>query len=159
MIPVPYPILLIMGLGAQMTTWDTDFARPWPPPNCLSFATTTGTSAVQPGSTKPVNRISSDCSGTVMPCYSMSDMAADAVGLLDALELASVHVVGASMGGMIAQTFVIEHPERTRTLTSIMSTTGNPAVGAPHPEALAILARRPRPLATRRSSKRWPCGE
>jgi pimeloyl-ACP methyl ester carboxylesterase len=71
--------------------------------------------------------------------YSLSDMAADAAGLLDALGIDSAHIVGASMGGMIAQTFAITYPGRTRTLTSIMSTTGDPDVGQPRPEALQAL--------------------
>ena len=71
--------------------------------------------------------------------YLLSDMAADAAGLLDALEIPAAHVVGASMGGMIAQTFAIEHPERVLTLTSIMSTTGDPDVGQPEPDMLAML--------------------
>ena len=57
--------------------------------------------------------------------YTLSDMAADAVGLLDALGFEKAHVVGASMGGFIAQTMAIEHPDRVRSLTSMMSTTGN----------------------------------
>ena len=61
--------------------------------------------------------------------YTLSDMAGDVVGLLDALGLDSAHLVGASMGGMIAQTLAIEHPERVRSLTSIMSSTGDPSVG------------------------------
>jgi pimeloyl-ACP methyl ester carboxylesterase len=77
--------------------------------------------------------------------YRLSDMAADAVSLLDHLGLDSAHVVGASMGGMIAQTMAIEHPERVRTLTSIMSTTGEPDVGQPTPEALERLFNRPPP--------------
>jgi pimeloyl-ACP methyl ester carboxylesterase len=68
--------------------------------------------------------------------YQISDMAADAVGLLDHLEIPAAHVVGASMGGMIAQTIAIEHPQRVLSLTSIMSTTGDPDVGAPTPEVV-----------------------
>ena len=71
-------------------------------------------------------------------------MADDAAGLLDALDIRAAHIVGASMGGMIAQTFAIAHPERTLTLVSIMSTTGNRSVGQPTPEARdALLAPRP----------------
>jgi pimeloyl-ACP methyl ester carboxylesterase len=71
--------------------------------------------------------------------YTLSDMAADTIGLLDGLGLESAHVVGASMGGMIGQTLAIEHPTRVRSLTSIMSTTGEPAVGQPTQAALAVL--------------------
>ena len=66
-------------------------------------------------------------------------MAGDCVGLLDALGLDSAHIVGASMGGMFAQTVAIEHPDRVRSLTSIMSTTGNAAVGQATQEALGVL--------------------
>jgi pimeloyl-ACP methyl ester carboxylesterase len=69
--------------------------------------------------------------------YTLSDMAADAAGLLDALGLEEAHVVGASMGGAIAQTMAIEHPHRVRSLTSMMSTTGNASAGPPpSPELL-----------------------
>jgi pimeloyl-ACP methyl ester carboxylesterase len=71
--------------------------------------------------------------------YTLSDMAADAVGLLDALGLERAHIMGASMGGMIAQTVAIEHPTRTRSLISIMSMPGEPEVGQPTPEAAAAL--------------------
>jgi pimeloyl-ACP methyl ester carboxylesterase len=80
--------------------------------------------------------------------YTLRDMAADAVGLLDVLGLDSAHVVGASMGGAIAQTMAIEHPRRVRSLTSIMFTTGAPGVGQPHPEALQALFGGP-PATTR----------
>ena len=71
--------------------------------------------------------------------YTLSDMAADAMGLLDHLDIASAHIAGASMGGMIAQTIAIEHPQRTRSLVSIMSTPGEPDVSMPTPEAGAAL--------------------
>src|SRR5262249_18931664 len=66
--------------------------------------------------------------------YTLSDMAADAVGLLDALGFEKAHVVGASMGGAIAQTMAIEHLDRVRSLTSMMSTTGNMSVGQGSPK-------------------------
>jgi pimeloyl-ACP methyl ester carboxylesterase len=73
----------------------------------------------------------------------LRDMANDAAGLLHAIHVARAHVVGVSMGGMIAQEMVIHHAECVRTLTSIMSTTGNPGLPPPKPEALAILLEPP----------------
>ena len=79
--------------------------------------------------------------------YSLSDMAEDAVGLLDALGARQAHIAGASMGGMIAQLVAIHHPERTKSLVSIMSTTGRP-FPAPNPDALKVLFTPPK--STRR---------
>ena len=73
--------------------------------------------------------------------YLLSDMAADAVAVLDDLGDRACHVVGASLGGMIVQTMAIEHPERVRTLTSIMSTTGEPAYYQSVPEVRADAVR------------------
>jgi pimeloyl-ACP methyl ester carboxylesterase len=80
--------------------------------------------------------------------YTLSDMAADAVGLLDVLGFGKAHVVGASMGGAIAQTMAIEHPDRVRSLTSLMSTTGNMSVGQPSPDVLRAVFSGP-PATTR----------
>ena len=81
--------------------------------------------------------------------YTLSDMAGDSVGLLAAFGLDSAHIVGASMGGMIAQTVAIEYPARVRSLTSIMSTTGDATVGQATQEALGALLSRPPPAAGR----------
>jgi pimeloyl-ACP methyl ester carboxylesterase len=75
--------------------------------------------------------------------YLLSDMAADTVGLIDHLGIESAHVVGASMGGMIVQTMAIEHPERVRSMVSIMSTTGSRWTGMPSWKAMGVLLGRP----------------
>ena len=71
--------------------------------------------------------------------YTLDDMAADTFGLMDHLGFESAHLVGVSMGGMIAQTMTIAHPDRVRSLTSIMSTTGKRTVGWQHPSLLPTL--------------------
>lgn len=71
--------------------------------------------------------------------YTLSDMAADALAVLDACGVDRAHVMGLSMGGMIAQTLAIEHPDRLLSITSVMSTTGDPEVGRATPEANALL--------------------
>ena len=75
--------------------------------------------------------------------YSLNDMAADAVGLLDALGIGRAHIVGASMGGMIAQLVAANYPAKTKSLVSIMSTTGRRGLPPPKPEAMAALMTRP----------------
>jgi pimeloyl-ACP methyl ester carboxylesterase len=81
--------------------------------------------------------------------YTLSDMAADVIAVLDALGVERAHVMGLSMGGMIVQTLAIEHPDRLRSLTSVMSTTGEPDVGRSTDEAQAMLFG---PAATDRAS-------
>ncbi|MBA3655344.1 MAG: alpha/beta hydrolase, partial [Actinobacteria bacterium] len=73
------------------------------------------------------------------PQYSLADMAADGIALLTSLGIARAHIVGASMGGMIVQRMTIDHPDRVRSLTSIMSTTGDARVGKPDPDAITAL--------------------
>ena len=73
------------------------------------------------------------------PAYTLGDMAADGMALLSAIGVDRAHVVGASMGGMIVQRMAIDHPQRVRSVTSIMSTTGDRSVGAPQADAMAAL--------------------
>jgi len=77
--------------------------------------------------------------------YRLNDMADDTAGLLDALHIDSAHIVGISMGGMISQLLAIHHPAKVKTLTSIMSTTGEPGLPPPTPEATAVLFEPPPP--------------
>lgn len=81
--------------------------------------------------------------------YDLSDMARDSVALLDHLEIERVHLAGVSMGGMISQLIAIEHRERVHSLTSVMSTTGEPAVGTPRPETIVALLATMTEAATR----------
>jgi pimeloyl-ACP methyl ester carboxylesterase len=138
--PAAPPLLLIMGLGAQLTAWDDRFVTKvadrgfW----VIRYDNRdVGLSTWFDEAGTP--DLGALLTGTATAPYLLDDMAADAAGLLDALGIASAHIVGISMGGMIAQAFAIAYPERVRTLTSIMSTTGNPAVGQQHPEALELL--------------------
>lgn len=77
--------------------------------------------------------------------YTLSDMAADVTAVLDAAGVEAAHVLGVSLGGMVAQTIAIEHPQRMLSLVSVMSTTGDPDVGHSTPEARALLTTRARP--------------
>ena len=134
------PVLLIAGLGDQLTAWDVDFCRALARDDFYVIRydnRDVGRSTWFDDAGEP--DVVELLAGTATLPYAISDMASDAAGLLDALGLASAHVVGASMGAMIAQTFALAYPGRTRTLTSIMGSTGDPSVGQPHPDALGIL--------------------
>jgi len=135
------PLLMIMGLGAQMILW---------PEELCELIAAEGYRVIRfdnrdsGRSTKLDNAargsIQDALSGRIPEgAYKLSDMAGDAAGLLDALGIEAAHVVGASLGGMIAQTLAIERPERVLSLASLMSTTGNPEVGRPTPQGLAGL--------------------
>lgn len=140
--------LLIMGLGAQLTRW--------PVPLCEKLAARgfrvirfdnrdIGLSTRFDGAAVPDLRMVVAARMTGLPVklpYTLHDMAADTIGLLDALRIQQAHLVGASMGGMIAQIVAADYPQRVLSLTSIMSTSGNPALPPPTPAAAAILMTR-----------------
>jgi len=130
------PLLLVMGLGGQLVAWPSSFIAGLVDRGfkVITFdnrdiGLSTKVDAAPP--TKLQSAMFSISRRFAKSAYLLSDMAKDAVGLLDALNIERAHVVGMSMGGMIAQTMAIEHPSRVRSLTSIMSTTGNPRVGQP----------------------------
>jgi pimeloyl-ACP methyl ester carboxylesterase len=139
------PLLLVMGLGAQMIRWDEEFCKMlasqgfW----VIRFDNRDVGNSTKFGDAGVPNILAlmqvAQQGEAVRAPYTLSDMAGDAVGLLDVLEIEKAHIVGASMGGMIVQTMTIEHPERVRTMTSIMSTTGEVSVSTPKPEALAVI--------------------
>ena len=143
------PLLLIMGLASQMIAWPDEF--------CAALAAR-GYRVIRFDNRDIGLSTSFDSAGVpnigaamvaamqgkpVDAPYRLSDMGADAFGLLDALGIESAHVVGASMGGAIAQTMAIDRPQRLRTLTSIMATTGAPGLPPPTPEAMAVLLKPP----------------
>ena len=140
--PTSPPVLLIMGLGAQLVGWPDGFCDELLSRNLhvIRFDNRDVGESTHLHDTPPPNFMAAIAGDTSSAAYTLSAMAADTAGLLDALDLDSAHVVGASMGGFIGQTLAIEHPRRVRSLTSIMSTTGDRTVGQPHPEALALFA-------------------
>ena len=144
-------ILLVMGLGAQLTRW---------PLALIERLTERGYRVIRydnrdVGLSHKFHEAGPADIGALMAAaaagkplkvaYSLNAMAADGVGVLDAFEVRRAHIVGASMGGMIAQLSAALHPERTLSLTPIMSSTGNPALPPATPEAMAVLMTRPDP--------------
>jgi pimeloyl-ACP methyl ester carboxylesterase len=135
------PVLLVMGLGTQMLGWHQEFCAQLVGRGLQVIRFDNRDVGLSTHfSAAPAPDVMAALSGDPSSAsYTLSDMAADSVGLLDALSLDSAHIVGASMGGMIAQTIAIEHPNRIRSLTSIMSTTGNSAVGQASQQAIGAL--------------------
>jgi pimeloyl-ACP methyl ester carboxylesterase len=138
--PKGQPLLLIMGLGAQMTTWEDEF--------CAQLADRgfhvirfdnrdVGLSSWMEDAGDP--DMASAFSGNPQAAYELDDLAADAAGLLESLDIPAAHIVGASMGGFIAQLVAINHPENVLSLTSIMSGPGGTDAVPPKPEGAAIL--------------------
>src|SRR5215218_6588631 len=134
------PVLLIMGLGTQMLGWPDGFCQELVQRGhfVVRFDNRDiGLSTHLHDAPRP-DPIAAWSGNLGSASYTLSDMAADTAALLDTLGFDSAHIVGASMGGMIAQTLAIERPERVRSLTSIMSTTGDPSVGGASQQALGV---------------------
>ena len=142
-------ILLVMGLGTQMLAW---------PDQMCELLAEAGHHVIRfdnrdVGLSTHFHDAPSPAPHEVVlkrrsAPYTVSDMANDAVGLLDVLGVERAHVVGASMGGFISQTIALEHPDRVLSLTLIMTSTGSRRVGRPTPKLVARMARRP--VATNR---------
>ncbi len=141
------PLLLIMGLATQMLAWDEEL--------CAMLAGR-GFRVVRFDNRDIGHSTKIDSAGLPKRTdmllgrrrtapYLLRDMAEDTTGLMDRLEIESAHLVGASMGGMIAQTVAIRRPERVRSLVSMMSTTGNRWLGIPAWKAFGTLFARPAP--------------
>ena len=140
--PEGEPVLLVMGLGGPMTWWDPDFCRLLAERGhyVIRFDNRdTGRSTRIRARVRRSALVRAFAGRGGRPPYTLVDMAEDGFGLLDHLGLEAAHVVGISMGGMIAQTMALTHPERVRSLTSIMSTTGKRSVGWQHPRLLPML--------------------
>ncbi len=141
--PDDEPVLLVMGLGGPMTWWDPELCRMIAARGryVIRFDNRdTGRSTrLKDQRTTRTALVRSFAGQSVKPPYTLGDMADDGFGLLDHLGLDAAHVVGVSMGGMIAQMMAVARPERVRSLTSIMSTTGKRSVGWQHPRLLPML--------------------
>jgi pimeloyl-ACP methyl ester carboxylesterase len=151
--PADPPLLLIMGMGAQLIAWDDEFCERLAARGFRvirfdnrdvgrsSWLDHAGMPDVQRAMTRAWLRL------PVTAPYLLDDMAADLAGLMDALGIRAAHLVGASMGATIAQTLAIRRPERVLSMTSIMSTTGAPDLPKPRPSAVAAVLRpQPRTL-------------
>ncbi|MFH8735672.1 alpha/beta fold hydrolase [Streptomyces sp. NPDC017964] len=146
--PSDPPVLLVMGFGAQMIAWHEDFCRAladrgryvirYDNRDC-GLSTKFDEHPVDMG--RFIAAVSSGdiASALAMVPYALTDMAADGLNLLTALGIERAHVIGTSMGGMIAQKMAITEPARVLTLTSMMSSTGEPEYGQSVPEAQAVL--------------------
>lgn len=141
--PDDEPLLLVMGLGGPMTWWPEDLCRSLAAAgfHVIRFDNRdTGRSTRMTGRVGNARLARAFVGGRVRAPYSIDDLASDAFGLLDHLDISAAHVAGISMGGMIAQSMALRAPERVRSLASIMSTTGRRAVGWQSPALIPTLA-------------------
>ncbi len=143
--PSAPPLVLIMGLGAQMLLWEEDFCRELAARGFFVIRFDNrdvglSTQLDAGGVPNVFEGIQAAMSGQpVAAPYTLADMADDTVALMTAIGIERAHVVGASMGGMIAQTLAIRHPDRLLSMTSIMSSTGDTALPPATPEASQML--------------------
>ena len=144
--PGARPLILVMGLGGPMTWWPQELCRQLAEQGFFVIRydnRDTGRSTrLREHRVTRTHLVSAFLGRRVPVPYSIRDLASDAFALLDHLGIEKAHVAGVSMGGMIAQTMAIEHPERVLSLTSIMSTTGARTAGFQHPMLLPNLLRR-----------------
>lgn len=145
--PAGEPLILIAGLGGQLLSWDAPFCQQladlgyWVvrfDNRDVGFSTRFDPAGIP----NLLPAIQAWLTGQIVPFqapYTVRDMAGDVVGLMDSLGISSAHVMGASMGGIIAQMIALEHPERLRTLTLLGTTPGNPALPPPTVEAMTAL--------------------
>ena len=148
--PGAEPLLLVMGLGAPMTWWDPELCTALARAGfyVVRFANRdAGRSTVLDARVTRAMVVRAFAGARVRAPYTLVDLGEDAFGLLDHLGIDAAHVVGASMGGMITQAMAISRPDRVRSLTSIMSTTGKRSVGWQHPALL------PRLIAPRKAGR------
>jgi pimeloyl-ACP methyl ester carboxylesterase len=143
--PSDPPMLLIQGIGSQMIGWPDGLCELLAErdffvirfDNRDSGRSTWLDALGTPSVTAAVQNLLDD------PPYLFTDMVDDCAGLLEALGIEAAHVVGASLGGFVAQTLAIERPERVLSLASVMSSTGSSQVGQPTPAAMQVLMTRP----------------
>jgi pimeloyl-ACP methyl ester carboxylesterase len=138
-------LLLIMGFSVQKISWDEEFCQMLADRGFFVIRfdnRDVGLSTKMDDAPRP-NIGAAIAGDTSSASYTLDDMAADAAGLLDALNVGAAHIVGASMGGMIAQCLAIREPAKVLSLCSIMSTTGDRSVGQASPEAMSALLQPP----------------
>ncbi len=143
-------VLLLMGIARQMVHWPLGFldALVRRELHVVRFDNRDSGRSTHMSDAPPADLPATLKGDRSSVSYTLSDMAADAIGLLDALDVAAAHLVGASLGGAIAQTMAIEHPRRVRSLTSMMASTGDPTVGQVHPATMQAVFAGP-PARTR----------
>lgn len=143
--PSGNPLLLVMGLGTQMIAWVPEFCELLVKKGFyvirfdnrdVGLSTKFGDLGI-PNVMNVINKARSG--EKIVPPYTLEDMADDAVGLLDALNVEKANICGASMGSMISQVIAYRHPSRVLSLVSIMGSTGNPELPEPKPEAMQVL--------------------